>query len=88
MWDLCKNTSNNINFHQRTNPVKINDKKVFWPILVYFNNFGCKKIFFQKTHLSLTTSYRFLASCQSLEKTNNTIPRKCPDRQKHYGSVG
>ena len=24
----------------------------------------------------------FLASCQNLEKTNDTIPRKCPERQK------
>ena len=36
MWDLCKNTSNNINFHQRTNPVKINDKK---SVLAYFGIF-------------------------------------------------
>ena len=57
-------------------------KKVFWPISVYFNNFWGQKFFFQKTHLSLTTSYRFLASCQNLEKTNDTIPRKHPDRWK------
>ena len=28
------------------------------------------------------TSYGFLASCQNLEKTNNTFPRKCHDRRK------
>ena len=28
-----------------------------------------------------TTSYRFLAPCRNLEKTNDTIPRKCPERQ-------
>ena len=32
--------------------------------------------------LSRTTSYGFLASCQNLEKTNETIPRKHPDRRK------
>ena len=31
---------------------------------------------------SRTTSYGFLAPCQKLEKTNDTIPRKCSDRQK------
>ena len=30
--------------------------------------------------LSRTTSYGFLAPCQNLEKTNDTIPRKRPDR--------
>ena len=29
-----------------------------------------------------TTSYGFLAPCQNLEKTNDTIPRKRPDRRK------
>ena len=32
--------------------------------------------------LSRTTSYGFLAPCQNLEKTNDTIPRKHPDGQK------
>ena len=32
--------------------------------------------------LSHTTSYRFLAPSQNLEKTNDKIPRKSPDRQK------
>ena len=31
--------------------------------------------------LSCTTSHRFLATCQNLEKTNDAIPRKCQDRQ-------
>ena len=26
IWDLCRDTGNNINFHYRTNPVKINDQ--------------------------------------------------------------
>ena len=28
------------------------------------------------------TSYEFLAPCQNLDKTYDTIPRKCPDRWK------
>ena len=32
--------------------------------------------------MSHTTSYGFLASCQNFEKTNDTIPRKLPDRRK------
>ena len=31
---------------------------------------------FQKIRLSCTTSYGFLAPCQDLEKTNDTITRK------------
>ena len=38
-----------------------------------------KEFFFQK---SGTTSHEFLAPCQNLEKTNDSIPRKCLDRRK------
>ena len=44
----------------------------FWSI---FPIFGAKKN-------SRTTSYGFLAPYQNLEKTNNTIPRKRPDRRR------
>ena len=47
-----------------------------FPILV-------AKIFFpENPALSGTTSYRFLAPCQNLEKTNDAISRKRPDQQK------
>ena len=35
-----------------------------------------------------TTSYGFLAPCQNLEKTNDTIPRKRPDRHKDRRNDG
>ena len=54
-------------------------KPCFWPI---FPIFGAKKIFLENPALSRTTSYGFLAPCQNLEKVNDTIQRKCPDRQK------
>ena len=38
--------------------------------------------FFQKIWLLHTTSNRFLAPCQNLEKTNDAIPRKPPERWK------
>ena len=41
-----------------------------------------KKVFPENPALSHTTSYRFLASCQNLEKPNDTIPRKRPDRPR------
>ena len=41
-----------------------------------------KKVFPENPALSHTTSYRFLASCQNLEKPNDTIPRKRPGRRK------
>ena len=72
IWYLCSNTANNINFHYRTNPLKTNDKifhyiqkTCFWPI---FPIFGAKNFFLENSALPCTTSYRFLASCQNLEK--------------------
>ena len=53
-------------------------KPCFWPI---FPIFGAKKIFLENPALSRTTSYGFLAPCQNLEKVNDTIQRKHPDRQ-------
>ena len=44
--------------------------------------FWVKNFFLENPALSRTTSYGFLASCQNLEKTNNKIPRKRPDRRK------
>ena len=43
--------------------------------------FRAKKIFLENPALSHTTSHGFLAPCQNLEKVNDTIQRKCPDRQ-------
>ena len=54
-------------------------KHCFWPI---FPIFWAKKIFIENPALSYTSSYGFLASCQNLEKTNDTISRKRPDRRK------
>ena len=53
-------------------------KSCFWPV------FGSSLQFWGQTLicLSCTTSYRFLAPSQNLEKTNDTIPRKLPERQK------
>ena len=53
-------------------------KPCFWPI---FPIFGAKKIFLENPALSCTTSYGFLAPCQNLEKVNDTIQRKRPDRR-------
>ena len=51
----------------------------FWSI---FPSFGAKIVFLENLAPSRTTSYGFLEPCQDLEKTNNTIPRKRPDRRK------
>ena len=47
-----------------------------------FPIFGVKKIFLENPALSSKTSYGFLARCQNLEKFNDTIQRKHPDRRK------
>ena len=83
---FVQNTANNINFCYRTNSVEINDR-IFQHIqktLFFgpFSQFLGKIFFFWKIRLSHTISYGFLASCQNLEKTNDTIPRKRPDRRK------
>ena len=54
-------------------------KLCFWSI---FPIFGANKIFLENPALSSTTLYEFLAPCQNLEKVNDTIQRKRPDRQK------
>ena len=76
--------ANDINVHYRSNSVKIiefSDKlksPVFGPFWVDFSNFGGKNKFPGK---SRTTLCGFLALCQSLEKFNDTIQRKRPDRK-------
>ena len=58
-------------------------KPCFGSFLVHFPQFWGQKIFFPgNSALPRTTSCRFLAPCQNLEKTNDTIPWKCPDRRK------
>ena len=52
-------------------------KPCFWPI---FPMFGTKKISW-KIWLCHAQLHVFLAPCQNLEKVNNTIQRKCLDRQ-------
>ena len=54
-------------------------KPYFWPI---FPIFGAKNIFLENLALSCTTSYGFLATCQNLEKVNDTIQRKRLERWK------
>ena len=58
-------------------------KLCFWPIFGAFSQFLGQKHFFLENHaLSRTTSCGFLAPCQDLEKTNDTILIKHPDRQR------
>ena len=60
-------------------------KPCFWPI---FPIFGAKKIFLENPALSRTTSYGFLAPCQNLEKVNDTIQRKHPERRTEGWTKG
>ena len=57
-------------------------KHVFSPFLLHYPNFWGQKVFLENPGQSSTTSYGFAAPCQNLEKTNDAIPRKYPDRQK------
>ena len=51
----------------------------FWPI---FPMLWAKNFFLENPTLSRTNSYGFLAPCQNLEKTKDTISRKRLDRRK------
>ena len=92
LWIRVRTQQNNINFHLRKNSDKINDeifekfkKNYFWASFQIFGH----QIFFQKNPaLSRTISYVFLAPCHNLEKTNDPIPRKCPDRRKGWRTEG
>ena len=53
-------------------------KPCFWPIFGPFS-----QNFQENPALSHTTSYGFLAPCQTLEKTTDIISRKHPDRHKN-----
>ena len=58
-------------------------KPCFWSIFGPLSQFlRQKKKILENPALSRTTLYGFLASYQNLEKTNDTIPRKRPDRQR------
>ena len=52
-------------------------EQIFGPFSKYLQQ---KKHFLENLALSLSTSYGFLASYQNLEKTNDAIPRKNPER--------
>ena len=56
-------------------------KLCFEPIFSSFFQFSSKKIFPENPPLPHTTSYGFLAASQNLEKANDAIPRKRPDRR-------
>ena len=55
---------------------------VFGPFLAHFPNFGGKKICLESPALVTHNFIWVSRSCQNLEKTNDTIPRKRPDRRK------
>ena len=58
LWDLCRNTANNIYFHYRINSVKINDQiNSKNPVFSIFPNFRGKKIFSGK---SSSVTYNFI----------------------------
>ena len=72
IWDLCRNTANNINFHYRTNSVKINDKNFpwiqktlssvhFWSIFPILFGFFWVFFFFEKSGVA-THNFRWISS--------------------------
>ena len=54
--------------------------------LAFFQNFGAKKVFSNNPDQSRTTSNGFVAPCRNSKKSNDSIPRKHPDRT--HGTTG
>ena len=75
-YEICARTENNINFFQIEKTLLLAHFRPIFPIL------GAKKIFPENPALSHTTSNGILVPCQNLEKIDDTIPRKRPDRRK------
>ena len=73
LWDLCRNTANNIIFII---------EQIQWKLMTNFFNILNKTVFGPFLALSRTTSNGFLVLCQNSWKNNDTIPRKRPDRRK------
>ena len=57
-------------------------KNCFGPFSAHYSNFGDEKIFPENPALLHTTPHGVLAPCKNLEKINNAIPRKRPNRRK------
>ena len=78
MWDLCRNTENNIHFHYRTNSEKISSQTfqsiqknpIFGPFLVHFPNFWHTMF-----HAQLHAPHN--------DKTYDKAPRKQPGGWKN-----
>ena len=61
---------------------------IFGLCLFRVPNFGSKIFFKENAALSRSNLYRYLASCQNLENTNDRIPRKRPDIWKDGRTKG
>ena len=93
IWDLCRNRANKINFHYRTKLMtkcfNVFKKSYFWPIFGQFSQFLGQNFFLlENPALLCITSYEFLASCQNLQKNNDTIPKKRLDRWRNGRKEG
>ena len=63
-------------------------KPFFDPFLVHFPNFEGKKNFSRKYGSFMHNFIWVSSKSQNLEKTNDTIPRKRPDRRKYGKTEG
>ena len=52
-------------------------------VMAHFSNFAGKKDIYGKSGSVMQNSYGLLVPCQNLEKPNDIIPRKSPDRWKN-----
>ena len=78
IWDLCKHTANNMNFHYRPKSEKIINDQFFQSIQknVFLAHFGAKILFSKNPALSCTKPHGLLTTCCVPENTNDPIIRK------------
>ena len=89
IWDLFRNTANNISFHYTIKPVKINDhifqyiqkNPVFGPFLVHFYKFWGKKFFSGKSS-SVTHNFIWVSSTMPKFRKNERYNSKKTPGQK------
>ena len=83
---FCSRDILNLKIQEHFGPYLRNQNFSKYEIFGQFSAFfGANKIFLENLAPSRKNSYGFLAPCQNLEKVNDTIQRKCLDRQMEDG---
>ena len=81
IWDMCRNTTNNVNFHYRTNSVKINDQ------IFLFNSKNPRPILSPTLSLSIQRYYIGFGLFTQFCWKKNFFPKIWLSRTTLYGFI-